>query len=1136
MSRKKAAVEAIKAKKAQERAEARAETQAKARTAKNKGRTASTSSASNLPPSAPHAAPTSTGFVAAKRLEDATPEELERLRLTPDGRMFRREALSSKVRPPKAESPSRTESEESAENARTAATPTPAPLDPADRTGRPHTPFKTRLYDQYARNSAARATLLDRFAEMERERKEREEQKEKEDDEDAARAASRQTETDEHEPPQPSDTEDAMTKTNRTASESTEANKDDETLDPRPEVHDGEVDLDDFDYNPEGLARMISDGYSDEEEEEEEEEDDESDCASEDDEENKEDKVEGKAEDKDEDVDPAAGVAGAAGVVASAASTASDSKAESKTEPKPAAKTAMKATAQAPKAQKAQKSQKAQTTPKAAPSKETAKTSAKAESPKTAAKNATAKPQAKKAARQSKAQAKPQSRQPKPAASAPKTTEPNTPKASKASNTEAKAPEIEPAAPVVTEARVPADVVEAALEPDAVPDMDSAPDSALLEEEPASVALPEAPATARAAESDASSKPEKPAKKLRDKTGRRAHGYADALRHAADVKAAAEARVEVSLGRTFDEIHDAADEDDEDDDEETEAEIETMTPALRFSTANATLEADEPAPMLAAHGRRGAQGARSSRDGMLPEVERIDGRRATLPRNRTGKALPRITPLYADDPAPVDVGRAYLYAVDERARALMDEDADRLMEEGFRDRYVVRTEWDGPSPVENCLRLEAETPAILDAEAARRCARTEEEQENEKADRDADGTIEGNTREPRKRVRFGRFPFALLPGKRRARGAETMNATTATNAAKATNAETTSDKIEGHKARDVTEAADVAKARPAPEKDAVAEATEGNTTAGSVPAAEARSCSLESSADEAPAAHGARTGKSSNASDASDVSNAAQGSFSVAASKAPLSRPSKTTVVLGLTALVASGLAVALAFTHPAVEAGVQKATEILKSRVPAVLGGGTAPDRLHPAILVVDRGAVEERAALARLAATRPGAQAARDAHEANAFASIDREAIDRAIEATAAENRAIVLDRRLVLAAAPEFALEKTTTSETSPVMRLDATPEVLRRLGLDKTDPAALERAVMEHWFPKTKEARGAENELEAATASESAGAAAPAAPAAPEKTLRDLAALLLPEGAEPAATDSAAGFLPVKRVRK
>lgn len=1115
MSRKKAAVEAIKAKKAQERAEARAETQAKARTAKNKGRTASTSSASNLPPSAPHAAPTSTGFVAAKRLEDATPEELERLRLTPDGRMFRREALSSKVRPPKAESPSRTESEESAENARTAATPTPAPLDPADRTGRPHTPFKTRLYDQYARNSAARATLLDRFAEMERERKEREEQKEKEDDEDAARAASRQTETDEHEPPQPSDTEDAMTKTNRTASESTEANKDDETLDPRPEVHDGEVDLDDFDYNPEGLARMISDGYSDEEEEEEEEEDDdEGDCASEDDEENKEDKVEGKAEDKDEDVAPAAGVAGAAGVVASAASAASDSKAESKAEPKSAAKTAMRATAQAP---KAQKSQKAQTTPKAAPSKETAKTSAKAESPKTAAKNATAKPQAKKAARQSKAQAKPQSRQPKPAASAPKTTDTDTPKAS---NTEAKAPAIEPAAPVVIEARGPEDGVE----PAAVPTMDSAPDSALLEEEPASIALREAPATARAAESDASSKPEKPAKKIRDKTGRRAHGYADALRHAADLKAAAEARVEVSLGRTLDEIHGTSDENDED--EETEAEIETMTPALRFSTANATLEADEPAPTIAAHGRQSTQGARSSRDGMLPEVERIDGRRATLPRNRTGKALPRIMPLYADDPAPVDVGRAYLYAVDERARALMDEDADRLMEEGFRDRYVVRTERDGPSPVENCLRLEAETPAILDAEAARRRARTEEEQENEKADRDADGTIEGNaiegnTREPRKTVRFGRFPFALLPGKRRARGPETMNATTAMNAA---TAETTSDKIEGNEARDETETADVAKARRAPEKDAVAEATEGKTTAGSVPAAEARSYSLESSADEAPAA---RNGKSSSASDAS---NAAQGSSSEAASKASLSRPSKTMVVLGLTALVASGLAIALAFTHPAVEAGVKKATEVLKSRVPAVLGGGAAGGPLHPAILVVDRGAVEERAALARLAATRPGAQAARDAHEANAFASIDRKAIDRAIEATAAENRAIVLDRRLVLAAAPEFALEKTTTSETSatsensatsPVMRLDATPEVLRRLGLDKTDPAALERAVTEHWFPKTKEARGAENELEAATASESAGAAAPA------KTLRDLAVLPLPEGTEPAA-----GFLPVK----
>ena len=1126
MSRKKAAVEAIKAKKAAERAEARAEAQAAGTKETKSGRAAARKgAASKLPPPAPTEAPTSTGFVAAKRLEDATPEELERLRLTPDGRMFRREALSSKVRPPKAESPSR---KESAENAATAATPTPAPPDPADRTGRPHTPFKTRLYDQYARNSAARATLLDRFAEMERKRKEREERKEKDDDEDAARAASTKTENDEHEPPQPSDTEDAMTKTNRTASESMEADEDDETLDPRLEEHDGEVDLDDFDYNPEGLVRMISDGYSDEDEEEE--DDDEGDCASVDGEENKE-----------EDAAPAAGVAGAAGAVASAASAASDSKAESKTEPKPAAKTAMKAEpsekplaqtsvktpAKAPKARKAQQAQKtqtAQTTPKAAPSKETAKTSAKAETPKTAAKNATTKPQAKKVAPQSKAQAKPQSPQPKPATSAPKTTEPNTPKAS---NTEAKAPAIEPAAPVVIEARGPADVVE----PVAVPTMDSAPDSALLEEEPTSVALREAPATARAAESDASSKPEKPAKKFRDKTGRRAHGYADALRHAADLKAAAEARVEVSLGRTLDEIHGTSDENDEG--EETEAEIETMTPALRFSTANATLEADEPAPTIAAHGRQGTQGARSSRDGMLPEVERIDGRRATLPRHRTGKALPRITPLYADDPAPVDVGRAYLYAVDERARALMDEDADRLMEEGFRDRYVVRTERDGPSPVENCLRLEAETPAILDAEAARRRARPEEEQENEKADRDADGTIEGNTREPRKTVRFGRFPFALLPGKRRARGAGTMNATTATNAAKATNAEMTSDKIEGNEARDVTEAADVAKARRAPEKDAVAEATEGKTTAGSVPAAEARSYSLESSADEAPAAHGARNGKSSSASDAS---NTAQGSSSEAASKASLSRPSKTTVVLCVTTLVASGLAIALAFTHPAVEAGVKKATEVLKSRVPAVLGGGAAGGPLHPAILVVDRGAVEERAALARLAATRPGAQAARDAHEANAFASIDREAIDRAIEATAAENRAIVLDRRLVLAAAPEFALEKTTPSETSatsensatsPVMPLDATPEVLRRLGLDKTDPAALERAVMEHWFPKTKEARRAENKLEAATASESAGAVAPVAPTAPAKTLRDLAALLLPEGTEPAA-----GFLPVK----
>ena len=276
--------------------------------------------------------------------------------------------------------------------------------------------------------------------------------------------------------------------------------------------------------------------------------------------------------------------------------------------------------------------------------------------------------------------------------------------------------------------------------------------------------------------------------------------------------------------------------------------------------------------------------------------------------------------------------------------------------------------------------------------------------------------------------------------------------------------------------------------------------------------------------------------------------------------KAYASRPSKTTVVLGLTALVASGLAVALAFTHPAVEAGVKKTAEVLKSWIPAALTGASATDALHPAILVVDRGAVEERAALARLAATRPGAQASRDSREPNAFASIDREAIDRAIEATAAEHRAIVFDRRLVLAAAPEFALEyalssdvtsktsepsatsatsgNSATSASAGLTGLDATPEVLRRLGLDKTDPAALERAVMEHWFPKAKEARGSENEMKAGTSPESAESAgvaatgASTAPAAPAKTLRDLAALLLPEGTEHGASDAAAGFLPVK----
>lgn len=1184
MSRKKAAVEAIKAKKAQERAEEQAKAQAAKGKTTSKASKSSNASKPKLPPPALTEAPTSTGFVAAKRLEDATPEELERLRLTPDGRMFRREMSSSNPRALKTESRAES-STESAEKAGTAATPAAAPLDPADWTARPHTSFKTRLYDQYARNSAARATLLDRFAEMERERKEREEREAKEKDGDAARRAAPETEPnepDEHQPPQPSDTEDAMTKTNRTASETVEADEDDEPLehrDPRLEEENGEVDLDDFDYNPEGLARMISDGYSDEEDDEED------DYASEDEGEDE--------EDEEEDVVRASvdASAAASATPASPASPAVSALSESKEEAKPAAKTPAKTAGKTESAEasvssgnsgknpakvdaEAQKkpAEKAPAkTPANAPKTQAAapkKTPAKAQAPKAATKNTpkngtkngtktAAKPQANaqgmKATQQPKTRAKQQPQQPKPAASAPKTSAPASPKAS---TPEAKAPAIDPATPVVMKTEVPANVVEPVVDPVLEPVTEEAM--------PAYVAAPEAPAAAEAPEPDASAKPEKsekPAKKVRDKTGRRAHGYADALRHAADVKAAAEARVEVSLGRTLDEINGASEEDDDEDDNE-EAEIETMTPALRFSTANATLEADEPAPILAS---QGTKGSKASRDGMLPEVERIDGRRATLPRNRTGKALPRITPLYADDPAPVDVGRAYLYAVDERARALMDEDADRLMEEGFRDRYVVRTDRDGPSPVENCLRLEAETPAILDAEAAARRARLEKEdarlEATDRTDDRADGTIEGEAREPRKTVRFGRFPFALLPGKR-ARDAETKNAKSAKSAKSATNA--TIEKSEADEAREVPEVCepvDVEEARTTSARDAVAAATEGKKAAGTVPAAKARGASVERSANEAPAA---RNGENSNAWNASAASTASKsskgskGSSSEAALKAYASRPSKTTVVLGLTALVASGLAVALAFTHPAVEAGVKKTAEVLKSWIPAALTGASATDALHPAILVVDRGAVEERAALARLAATRPGAQASRDSREPNAFASIDREAIDRAIEATAAEHRAIVFDRRLVLAAAPEFALEyalssdvtsktsepsatsatsgNSATSASAGLTGLDATPEVLRRLGLDKTDPAALERAVMEHWFPKAKEARGSENEMKAGTSpesAESAGVAAPAASAAvPAKTLRDLAALLLPEGTEHGAADPAAGFLPVK----
>lgn len=1148
MSRKKAAVEAIKAKKAQERAEEQAKAQAAKGKTTSKASKSSNASKPKLPPPALTEAPTSTGFVAAKRLEDATPEELERLRLTPDGRMFRREMSSSNPRALKTESRAES-STESAEKAGTAATPAAAPLDPADWTARPHTSFKTRLYDQYARNSAARATLLDRFAEMERERKEREEREAKEKDDDAARAASTETEPDEydeHQSPQPSDTEDAMTKTNRTASETVEADEDDEPLeqhDPRLEEKDGEVDLDDFDYNPEGLARMISDGYSDEDDEED-------DDASEDEEEDEDE------EDEEEDVVRASvdASAAASATPASPASPAVSALSESKEEAKPAAKTPAKTAGKTESAEASVSSGNSGKNP--------AKVDAEAQ--KKPAEKAPAKTPAKTPKTQAAAPKKTPAK-----AQAPKTAAKNTPKngtkngtkttapaAPKASTPEAKAPAIDPATPVVMKTEVPANVVEPVVAPVLEPVTEEAV--------PAYVAAPEAPAAAEAPEPDASPKPEKPAKKVRDKTGRRAHGYADALRHAADVKAAAEARVEVSIGRTLDEITGAS----EEDGDETDAEIETMTPALRFSTANATLEADEPAPMLAS---QGTKGSKASRDGTLPEVERIDGRRATLPRNRTGKVLPRITPLYADDPAPVDVGRAYLYAVDERARALMDEDADRLMEEGFRDRYVVRTDRDGPSPVENCLRLEAETPAILDAEAAARRARQEKEEaarvaqvaqgaQREAADRDADGTIEGDAREPRKTVRFGRFPFALLPGKR-ARDAETKNAKSAT-IETSESAETR----EVPEAPEVCEPVDVEEARTTSARDAVAEATEGKKAAGTVPAAKPRGASVERSVDEAPAARNGMRSEASNpsaASTASKSSKGSKGSSSEATSKAGLSRPSKTTVVLGLTALVASGLAIALAFTHPAVEAGVKKTTEVLKSCVPAALTGASATDALHPAILVVDRGVVEERAALARLAATRPGAQASLDSQEPNAFASIDREAIDRAIEATAAEHHAIVLDRRLVLAAAPEFALEyalssdvtsktsepsatsatsgNSATSASTGLTGLDATPEVLRRLGLDNTDPAALERAVMEHWFPKAKEARGTENAMKAGTSSksaesaESAGVAAPgasAAPAAPAKTLRDLAALLLPEGTEHGASDAAAGFLPVK----
>lgn len=898
MSRKKAAVEAIKARKAAERtarttrtAEGTEKKGTSARKASSglKGSTASkTSKPSKLPP--PPNAPTSTGFVAAKRLEDATPEELARLRLTPDGRMFRPEAELAK--PEGSGNEERAESSESPAAAGTAAA--AAPLDPADWSARPHTPFRTRLLDQYARNSAARATLLDRFAEAERE--EREGARKTERDPAPENDEPRQETPEAPEAPQQSDTEKsvhAMTRNDRTARETIETNENHESPDARIEARDkaydeSAVDLDDFDYYPEDLARLISDGISDEENEED-----------------------------DAPVVP----------------VPTEAKAEPKAERKAAAQTE-------------------------------SKSPAKASQPKNTPKNGIrtpAKPRVKKAV-----------------ASASKTSE--TPKAQ-------------------------ANVVEPVKEREA----------------PESVELPEAaPASAaeEAEQVDRLHTPAKPAKKVRDKSGRRAHGYADALRHAADVKAAARERIEVSLGKTIDEITDEDDENDGD-----AAEIETVTPAPHFSSANAALdayeakEANEAIPV-----RVRETSVRLSRDGNLPEVERIDGRRAVLPRNRTGKALPRITPLYADDPAPVDVGRAYLYAVDERARALMDEDADRLMEEGFRDRYAVRTDRDGPSPVENCRRLEAETPSILDAEAAERRARREAEAAragNEPLDETPEGTLKGmrevEARAGRKTEPVGRFPFALLPGKRCVR----------------------------------------------------VEKTSGTAFA--------------------------------------DASRASSG----ASAESSASHASKTPNVLFLTTLVASTLAIGLAFTHPATQAAVRKTADILKSRVTAALASESATDRPHPAILVVDRGAVEERAALARLAASRPGP---RESQETNAFASVDRAAVDRALEATAAEHRAIVLDRRLVLAAAPEFALGKAFRPETedTPATGLDATYEVLRRLGLEKTDPEALKRAVAEHWFPQTTKG-GKAGAI--GHASEPVPAAADSA-----KTLRELAALLLTERSE------------------
>ena len=281
MSRKKAAVEAIKARKAAERTERTARTTrttegtekkgTSARKASSglKGSTASKASKpSKLPP--PPNAPTSTGFVAAKRLEDATPEELARLRLTPDGRMFRPEAELAK--PEGSGNEERAESSESPAAAGTAAA--AAPLDPADWSARPHTPFRTRLLDQYARNSAARATLLDRFAEAERE--EREGARKTERDPAPENDEPRQETP---EPPQQSDTEmsvHAMTRNDRTARETIETietNENYDSPDARIEARDkaydeSAVDLDDFDYYPEDLARLISDGISDEESEE----------------------------------------------------------------------------------------------------------------------------------------------------------------------------------------------------------------------------------------------------------------------------------------------------------------------------------------------------------------------------------------------------------------------------------------------------------------------------------------------------------------------------------------------------------------------------------------------------------------------------------------------------------------------------------------------------------------------------------------------------------------------------------------------------------------------------------------------------------------------------------------------------